>query len=86
MLDELDAQTEIGLKEGRIVQLPNGTHFRPTGKKDGSIEVDVRVNPELVKKVSQNFRGKWRNADNIGKTEAEIIVMWNNLHPGDQIE
>ncbi len=86
VLDELDAQTEIGLKEGRIVQLPNGTHFRPTGKKDGSIEVDVRVNPELVKKVSQNFRGKWRNADNIGKTEAEIIVMWNNLHPGDQIE
>ncbi|MGC1375042.1 MAG: hypothetical protein WA821_02395 [Anaerolineales bacterium] len=85
ILDELDAQIEIGLKEGRVVQLPNGTHFRPTGKKDGSIQVDVRVNPDLVQRVNGLFRGKWRNSDNIGKDEQEIVDQWNAKHPDDPI-
>jgi hypothetical protein len=86
ILDELDAQTEIGLKEGRVVQLPNGTHFGLTGKKDGSIEVDVRVNPDMVKRVNGTFRGKWRNGENIGKNEQEIMALWNAKHPDDPIE
>ena len=86
ILDELDAQIEIGLKEGRVVQLPNGTHFRPTGKKDGSIQVDVSVNPDLVKRVNGTFRGKWRNSGNIGKDEQEIVDQWNAKHPDDLIE
>jgi len=86
ILDELDVQLEIGLKEGHIVQLPNGTHFKPTGKKDGSIEVNVRVNPRMVKNLNTGFRGTWRNAENIGKTEAEIIELWNAAHPENPIE
>jgi hypothetical protein len=86
VLDELDAQIELGLKEGSIVQLPNGTHFKPTGKKDGSIEVDVRVNPAVVRNVNTGFRGKWRNAANIGKSEAEMMALWNEAHPDDPIE
>jgi hypothetical protein len=35
VLSELDVQLESGLKSGRIVHLPNGTHFEPIGKKDG---------------------------------------------------
>jgi len=86
VLDELDVQTEIGLKEGHIVQLPNGTHFKPTGKKDGSVEVDVRVNPRMVRNINNGFRGVWRHAENIGKTEAEIFALWNTAHPEDPIE
>jgi hypothetical protein len=86
VLAELDVQTESGLKSGRIVQLPNGTHYRPTGKADGAIEVDVRVNPEVVKNVNSGFRGKWRNSQNIGKSEAEIIAQWNAAHPDNPIE
>lgn len=86
VLAELDVQTEAGLKSGRIVQMPNGTHFRPTGKADGAIEVDVRVNPEVVKNVNDGFRGKWRNGNNIGKSEAEIIAQWNAAHPEDPVE
>jgi hypothetical protein len=44
VLSELDVQIEAGLKAGRIVQLPNGTHFEPIGKKDGSVDIGVRVN------------------------------------------
>jgi hypothetical protein len=86
ILDELDVQIEIGLKEGNIVQLPNGTHFKATGKKNGAIEVDVRVNPKLVRNINAGFRGVWRNAENVGKSEAEIVALWNAAHPENPVE
>ena len=86
VLDELDVQNELALKDGQIVQLPNGTHYRPVGKADGSVDIQVRVNPDLVKRINSDFRGKWRNAENIGKTEAEIFALWNAAHPDDLIE
>jgi hypothetical protein len=85
VLAELDVQIESGLKAGRIVQLPNGTHFEPIGKKDGSVDIGVRVNPELDKKVNAEFRGKWANSQNIGKAEADIVALWNEAHPDDLI-
>jgi hypothetical protein len=85
VLSELDVQIESGLKAGRIVQLPNGTHFEPIGKKDGSVDIGVRVNPELDKKVNAEFRGKWVNSQNIGKTEEDIVAQWNEAHPSDPI-
>jgi hypothetical protein len=85
MLSELDVQLESGLKAGRVVKLPNGTHFKPVGKKDGKIILKVRVNPELTKKVNSQFRGKWRNAENIGLTETQIVGIWNEKNPTDQI-
>ena len=85
MLAELDVQSESGLKAGRIVQMPNGTHYRPVGKSDGSVDISVRVNPDLDKQVNSGFRGQWRNAENIGKTEAEIVALWNQKHPDDLI-
>ena len=83
VLAELDVQIETALQAGRIVQLPNGTHFKPTGKSDGTIEIDVRVNPDLVRNVNADFHGKWKNAENIGKSEAEILALWNATHPND---
>jgi hypothetical protein len=85
VLAELDVQIEAGLKAGRIVQMPNGTHFEPIGKKDGSVNIGVRVNPDLDKKVNSGFRGKWANSQNIGKQEADIVAQWNEAHPTDLI-
>lgn len=85
VLAELDVQSESGLKAGRIVQMPNGTHYEPIGKKDGSINIGVRVNPDLDKKVNAGFRGTWLNSENVNKTEAEIIALWNQDHPEDLI-
>src|SRR5689334_20129941 len=86
VLTFMDAVLEQALKAGRIVQLPNGMHFRPTGKKDGSVEINVRVDPELVKRINTGFVGKWKNAQNKEKTEAEIIALWNAAHPDDPIQ
>jgi hypothetical protein len=86
VLSVLDSAMEQALKAGRIVQLPNGTHFKPTGKKDGRIEVNMRVNPALLRRVNLEFRGKWRNAGNFGISQDEVIALWNEAHPDDPIE
>ncbi len=86
VLSELDVQIEAGLKAGRIVHLPNGTHYEPIGKKDGSIDLSVRVNPDVDKRVNSEFRGKWLNSANIGKSQDEIIALWNEKHPDDPVE
>ncbi len=85
VLAELDVQLASGLRAGRIVHLPNGTHFEPVGKKDGSVDIKVRVNPALDKEVNAGFRGKWVNRENVGKTEAELIAIWNQNRPDDPI-
>lgn len=86
VLSELDEVILQGLRSGRIVKLPNGTNYRPIGKKDGSIRVSVRLNPRLSKQIAADRRAKWVNAQNINKSEAEMILLWNEAHPDDLIE
>jgi len=86
VLSELDVVTEKALKAGRIVKLPNGTSYRPVGKKDGSVSIKVRFNPRVRQSVSAETRAQWINADNIGKNEQEIIALWNEAHPDDPVE
>ena len=86
VLSELDVQITAGLKAGRIVRLPNGTRFEPIGKKDGYVNILVNVSPELDKTVNSLFRGKWINGENIGKSESEMIQLWNERHPEDPID
>jgi hypothetical protein len=86
VLSELDEVILQGLRNGRIVKLPNGTNYRPIGKKDGSIKVTVRLNPRLSKQIATDRRAKWVNAPNIGKSEEELIALWNEAHPDDPIE
>ena len=81
VLAELDVQIIAGLKAGRIVRLPNGTRFEPVGKRDGSIHIIVTVSPELDRIVNATFRGEWNNAENIGKSELEMMSFWNAKNP-----
>ena len=85
VLSELDVQIEQGLRSGRIVRLPNGMRFEPIGKKDGSIDINVWVSSDLNNNVNHGFRGKWINAENIGKTEAQMIDLWNRENPEDPV-
>ena len=86
ILSELDVILERSLKTGRTVKLPNGTTFRPVGKKDGSLSIKTRFSTRMSKAISIGQSARWINADNIGKTEDEMIVIWNELHPDDPIE
>jgi hypothetical protein len=86
VLSALDGAIEQALKTGRIVRLPNGTHFRPIGKADGSIKVKVRVNPTVLELVNDQFRGEWLNAEHKGKSPEEFYALWDEAHPDDPIE
>ena len=49
-------------------------HTLRTGRqRDGSVDIKVRINREVNKKVNNNFRGKWTNAANKGVSEADIF-------------
>ena len=85
-LAALDDVIEQGLKAGRIVHLPNGTHYRPVAKKDGTIGVAVRATPRIGRRVTAEFRGEWINRENAGKGEEEIVALWNDAHPEDPVE
>lgn len=86
VLSEQDVQIESALRAGRIIRLPNGMRLEPVGTKDGWVEIHVRVSAEMANRVNATFRGKWINAENIGKSEAEIMTLWNTEHPEDLIE
>ena len=85
MLAEMDAISEIALKNGRIVKLPNGMTLRPVMKRNGQIQILVHVNRSLTRRVNGGFRGKVVNAENIGRSEGELIQLWNENHPDDPI-
>lgn len=85
MLSELDVVIGKGLKAGRIVKPPNGTTFRPIGKKDDIIKIGLRLNPMITTEVNSQFRGEWINANNIGISEADMITLWNEIHPEDPV-
>jgi hypothetical protein len=86
VLSELDAVIEKALKAGRRVKLPNGMTLIPVGKKDGSIIIRASFGKPMLGRINIEKRAAWINAENIGKTEAEMIVLWNALHPDDPIE
>jgi len=86
VLAELDDIFEMALKGGRIVRLPNGTTYRPRCNKDGVIKIRVKLPNRVLDSINNEFRGKFINASNIGKDEAEMIALWNQTYPEDLIE
>lgn len=86
ILSELDVILERSLKAGKAVKLPNGIIFRPVGKKDGSLSIKSRFSPRMSKAIDIGKHAKWVNAENINKTEEEMIAIWNELHPDDLID
>ena len=86
VLSELDVILEEALKAGRRVNLPNGTTFRPVGKKDGSISVKVYLGKRMTKSIAAEQHAQWINAQNIGKSQAEMIQTWNKAHPDNLID
>jgi hypothetical protein len=86
VLSELDAVIEKALKAGRRVKLPNGMILIPIGKKDGSIVIKASLGKSMLGRINVAKRAKWINADNIGKTEDEMVILWNELYPDDPIE
>jgi hypothetical protein len=85
VLTELDEVIVEGLVQGRWVKLPNGMVFAPFGKRNGTIRIIVKLTKAMRKLVNAQFRGKWINAHNIGKTDEELLEQYNELYPNDPL-
>jgi hypothetical protein len=85
VLAELEYLVVQNLKFGRAVKLPNGWTFQPFGKRDGTVEVTVRLPKKMVDAINADFRGKWINAQNIGMSDEQMKPIWNERHPNDPI-
>ena len=87
-VQESEVETLIGLLlEGRPVHTGVAI-FTPSIDLDGSIEIKVKVDKRIVSalNVAGALSDKLTNGENVGKTRADLIALWNADSPTDPIE
>ncbi len=74
--------------QGTPVKIEGLGTYTPNVDLEGSFDCAYRTDPETLKKlnVSGAFTGIIENRDNIGKTSAELVEMWNKAHPSDLVQ
>lgn len=73
---------------GQPVRLDGLGTLTPTISLQGNFRIGYRVDTYLKNQLNGPgmFWGEILNRGNIGKTKAEIIALWNLLHPEDPVE
>ncbi len=86
-VQEAEVETLVGLLlDGRPVHT-GAAIYTPSIDLDGSLEVKVRVDKRILRALNAPgaFRGHVINADNVGKTSADLADMWNEEYPDDPV-
>ncbi len=73
---------------GRGVKLDGLGTYLPNIGLDGTFNVEHRLDRELKARLNEprTYVGTISNRRNIGKTAAELVALWNELHPEDPVE
>jgi len=74
-------------RAGRAVKVEGLGTWTPSIALDGTLEVVYRPDPAFVYglNIPGVFTGKIINRENIGKTSDELVILWNNQNPDDQV-
>jgi len=74
-------------RAGRAVKIDGLGTWTPNLKMDGSFDIQYRADNALVNGLNMPgvFSGEIINAENIGKSGEELVAMWNEAYPEDQI-
>jgi hypothetical protein len=86
-VQESEVETLIGLlKEGRPVHTGVAI-FTPSIDLDGDVEIKVRVDKRILSALNAPgaFTGKLINPENVGKSSQDLVDLWNQDHPDDQV-
>jgi len=67
--------------EGRGVRIEGLGIFKPTIDLNGAITVSYRPDHNLRNDLNSRFRGEIINRQNIGKTNHELVLLWNEAFP-----
>ena len=72
---------------GKPVKLDRLGTFTPTIRLDGSYNLNVRIDRELIKRINipGGVKADITNKKNIGLSADDLIAQWNALHPDDPV-
>ena len=73
-------------RSGRAVKVEGLGRFEPVMDLDGQLAISFRPDPTFAYSMNKDgFEGNVINRENIGKTSEELIVIWNEKNPDDQV-
>ena len=74
-------------RAGRAVKIDGLGTWTPNLQLDGSLDIQYRADNALVNGLNLPgvFTGKIVNRDNIGKSADELVALWNEAYPEDQV-
>jgi hypothetical protein len=86
LLELRDATLFFNLR-GQAVQLEGLGTYTPSIEVDGTIGIGHRADTYLKNRLNASgaFKGEIQNRENIGKTTAELVALWNADHPADPV-
>ena len=84
---EMRDQIILFCSAGRAVKVEGFGTFAPSIDLNGNVSISFRPDPSFAFNLNMpgSFSGRIINRENIGKTSDELIVLWNNQNPGDQV-
>ena len=75
-------------RAGRAVKVEGLGTWSPSIALDGTLSINYRPDPGFTYGINQpgEFTGPIINQENIGKTSEDLVTMWNDANPDDQVE
>ena len=88
VIKELRDQIIEYFRTGRAVKIEGLGTWTPNIELDGTLDVQYRADSALINGVNMEgtFTGNVINRENIGKTGEQLVALWNEQHPEDQVE
>ena len=86
-LSEFKAALLFYAKQGSPVKLEGLGTFTPTVDLEGNLDVGFRLDTGIDSALNAAgaFKGEVLNRENIGKSSADLKVLWNAKNPADPI-
>lgn len=74
-------------RSGRAVKVEGFGRFEPIIDLDGQLAISFRADPVFAYGLNRNgeFEGSIINRENIGMTSDQLVQIWNDNHPEDQV-
>ena len=84
---EMRDQIILFCSSGRAVKVEGLGTFAPNIDLEGELSISFRPDPAFANglNIPGAFSGKIINRENIGKTSDELVTLWNNQNPDDQV-
>lgn len=74
-------------RQGRAVKFEGLGTYSPKVDLNGKFKISHRADTALTKALNAGgaYRGEIINRENIGKTAADLVSIWNAANPGDVV-